>query len=110
QFGKAIFEQQQIAAYLADSATELDAARLLVFRAAHLLDEGDDAAGEAAMARLYAVRAAEAATDRALQMHGGYGYTTEYPVERAFRDAHHALLMAGPDGGRAAIAQALVAG
>lgn len=87
QFGKPLTSFQAVQWMIADSATELDAARLLVWRGAHLLAAGEAAPGEAAMARLYAVRAARGATDRALQMHGGYGYTTDYPVERLWRDA-----------------------
>jgi alkylation response protein AidB-like acyl-CoA dehydrogenase len=107
QFGKPLSAFQAMQWMIADSATELDAARLLVRRAAHLLDEGDDAAGEAAMARLFAVRAAEAATDRALQMHGGYGYTTEYPVERLWRDARQCEV---GEGSSSALHQRVVAG
>ncbi len=107
QFGKPLSAFQAMQWMIADSATELDAARLLVWRAAHLIDEGDDAAGEAAMARLFAVRAAEAATDRALQMHGGYGYTTEYPVERLWRDARQCEV---GEGSSSALHQRVVAG
>ena len=87
QFGKPIAQLQAIQWMLADSATELDAARLLVWRAAHALSLGVDASGAAAMARVYAVEAALKAADRAIQIHGGAGYTREYPVERHFRDA-----------------------
>jgi len=87
QFGKAIGEFQAIQWMLADMATELDAARLLVWRAASMKDRGERFAKEAAMAKLFASEAAMRACDKAIQIHGGYGYTTEFPVERAFRDA-----------------------
>lgn len=87
QFGQAIAEFQAVQWMLADSATELDAARLLLWGAA----AGDGPVGPAL--RL-ASEAALRTADRALQIHGGYGYTREYPVERLFRDAHHAALTA----------------
>ena len=87
QFGKPIFEQQQIMAYLADSATELDAARLMVFRAAH---SRDNAAGrvsaEVAMGKLYATEAAQRIIDRAVQIFGGLGVTRGSCVERLYRE------------------------
>ena len=72
---------------LANSATELEAARLLIRRAAWLCDEGKRITLPAAMAKLYAAQAAMRACDRAVQILGGYGYTREFPVERAMRDA-----------------------
>ncbi|MFQ5895632.1 MAG: acyl-CoA dehydrogenase family protein, partial [Nitrospinota bacterium] len=72
---------------LADSATELEAARLLVWRAAALKDAGREFRREASMAKLFASEAALRAADRALQIHGGYGYIDEYPVQRYYRDA-----------------------
>ena len=87
QFGKPIFEQQQIAAYLAESATELDAARLLVFRAAHLRDTVDRrVSGEVAMGKLFATEAAQRIIDRAVQIHGGLGVTRGSAVERLYRE------------------------
>jgi alkylation response protein AidB-like acyl-CoA dehydrogenase len=86
-FGKPIAEHQAIAFMLADVATELSAARLLVHRAAALCDSGAPFAREASMAKLYASEAAMRATTRAIQIHGGYGYTKDFPVERYFRDA-----------------------
>ncbi len=103
QFGRPISAFQAIQWMIADSATELDAARLLVHHAA----EGEVSA---AHALLLAGQMARVVTDRCIQMHGGYGYTQEYSVARCFRDAHHALLTAGPDGGRHAIAAAAIAG
>jgi alkylation response protein AidB-like acyl-CoA dehydrogenase len=86
-FGRPIAEFQAISFGLADVATELSAARLLVHRAAALCDAGVPFAREAAMAKLLASEMAMRATSRAIQIHGGYGYTRDYPVERAFRDA-----------------------
>jgi alkylation response protein AidB-like acyl-CoA dehydrogenase len=71
---------------LADSATELDAARMLIQRAAFLQDKGLRTNRESAMAKLYASEAASRACYRAIQVHGGYGYVREYNVERYFRD------------------------
>jgi alkylation response protein AidB-like acyl-CoA dehydrogenase len=68
-------------------ATELDAARLLVWRAAWLKDRGERYTQAAAMAKLFASEAARRATNEAIQIHGGYGYLQDYPVERYMRDA-----------------------
>ncbi|MDF2876027.1 MAG: Acyl-CoA dehydrogenase, short-chain specific [Sporomusa sp.] len=87
QFGKPIAANQAIAFMLADMATKVDAARLLVYRAAYLKDQGLSYSKEAAMAKMYASDVAmEVATD-AVQIFGGYGYSREYPVERLMRDA-----------------------
>jgi butyryl-CoA dehydrogenase len=90
-FGKPIADFQVIRFYLADMATELDAARLLTRRAAAAKDTAKKTGGrfsmEAAVAKLYAAEMAQRVTTKALQIHGGYGYTKEYPVERNFRDA-----------------------
>lgn len=85
-FGKPIAEFQAVQWMLADSAVELDAAWLLVLRAAWLADQGLPFRKEASMAKLYASEAAHRAADRALQVHGGYGYIRDYPVERYYRD------------------------
>jgi len=87
QFGKALADFQAIQNMLASSATELEAARLLLRRAAWMHDQGQKITLVASMAKLYAAQAAMRACDRAVQIHGGYGYTREYPVERAMRDA-----------------------
>ena len=87
QFGKPIAEFQAIQHKLADAATGLEGSQLLVWRAAARLDGGRPARGEAAMARVAAAEASRFATDEAIQVHGGYGYTREYPVERLWRDA-----------------------
>jgi butyryl-CoA dehydrogenase len=86
-FGKAIGQHQAVAFKLARMAVDLDAARLLVHRAARLYDEGKRAAKEVSMAKLFATEAAQRITADAVQIHGGYGYMTEFPVERYFRDA-----------------------
>lgn len=86
QFGQPIANFQAIQWMIADIATEIDAARLLVYRAAWLKDKGVRFTKEAAMAKLYASEAAERACYKALQIHGGYGYMKEYDVERYYRD------------------------
>ncbi len=87
QFGHPIADFQAIQFMLADSKTELDAAALLTYRAAWLADRGERHSQEAAMAKLFASEAASRACNRALQVHGGYGYTREFNVERHLRDA-----------------------
>ena len=86
-FGKPIMTHQAISFKLADMATEIEAARLLVYRAAKLKDEGKDYSAAAAMAKLFASDVAMRATVEAVQIHGGYGYVKEYHVERLMRDA-----------------------
>jgi alkylation response protein AidB-like acyl-CoA dehydrogenase len=87
QFGKPIADFQAVQWMLADSKTELDAAALLTYRAACLADSGKRYSQEASMAKLFASEAASRACNRALQIHGGYGYTREFNVERHLRDA-----------------------
>lgn len=86
-FGKPISQHQAIAFKLADMATEIEAARLLVYRAAWLKDQGMDYVSAAAMAKLFASEVAMRHTVEAIQIHGGYGYVKEYHVERLMRDA-----------------------
>ncbi len=86
-FGKPIIMNQAIAFMLADMITEIDAARLLVHRAAWLARNGDYKNAEGSQSKLKAGRVAVWVTERAMQIHGGYGYTREYPVERMHRDA-----------------------
>jgi alkylation response protein AidB-like acyl-CoA dehydrogenase len=86
-FGKAIGEHQAIGFKLADMSTELDAARLLVYRAAWLRDRGEPVTEAGAKAKLYASEMARRQTAEAIQILGGYGYTKEFPVERYYRDA-----------------------
>jgi butyryl-CoA dehydrogenase len=85
-FGKSIARHQGIQFMFADMSTRFEAARLLVWRAAVMQDKGIKFTKEAAMAKLYASEAANFIVDKALQIHGGYGYVNEYPVERHFRD------------------------
>ncbi len=87
QFGQPIASFQAIQWMLADMATQIDAARLLTHRAAYLKDQGLSFITESAMAKLHAAETAMAVTTKAVQIHGGYGYTKDYPVERYFRDA-----------------------
>jgi alkylation response protein AidB-like acyl-CoA dehydrogenase len=87
QFGTPISEFQAIQFQLADVATDLEAARMLVYNAARLKDAGMDFLKEAAMAKLFSSRIAEEITSRILEIYGGYGYTKEYPVEKLYRDA-----------------------
>jgi alkylation response protein AidB-like acyl-CoA dehydrogenase len=86
QFGQPIGSFQAIQWMLADMATEIDAARLLIYRAAWMRDQGMKTTKESAMAKLFASEVAERAAFKALQIHGGYGYTRDYEVERIYRD------------------------
>jgi butyryl-CoA dehydrogenase len=86
-FGVPISQHQAIQFMLADMATELDAARLLTWRAATMKDQGVRHSSESAQAKLYASEAATRIAHKALQIHGGYGYSTEFPAERHYRDA-----------------------
>ncbi len=85
-FGKKIFEHQAVAFRLADMATEIEAARLMVHNAARLRDAGLPCLKEAAMAKLFASEMAERVCSAAIQTHGGYGYLADFPVERIARD------------------------
>ena len=87
QFGKALAEFQGIQFQVAQAATELEAARLMVYNAARLKDAGQDIAREGAMAKLYSSQMAERVTSLCVELFGGYGYTREYPVEKFYRDA-----------------------
>jgi alkylation response protein AidB-like acyl-CoA dehydrogenase len=87
QFGQPLSDFQAIQWMLADMATQIEAARLLVYQAAYLEDNGQPYVKEAAMAKLFASEVSRMVTNTALQIHGGYGYTKDYPVERYLRDA-----------------------
>jgi butyryl-CoA dehydrogenase len=87
QFGQSLSEFQAIQFYLADMATEIDAARLMTWKAAWAKDHQKRFTLEAAQAKLFASEMAQRVTNKALQIHGGYGYSREYNVERYFRDA-----------------------
>ncbi|WP_053569421.1 acyl-CoA dehydrogenase family protein [Caballeronia cordobensis] len=87
QFGKAIREHQSVANMLADMQTQINAARLLIHHAARMRTEGVPCLSEASQAKLYASEMAERVCSDAIQIHGGYGYLQDYPVERHYRDA-----------------------
>ena len=87
QFGKPISEFQAIQFKLADMATQLEAARLLMYRAAYLKDQGKKVTKESAMAKLYASEMSVKVCEEAIQIHGGYGYTKDYPPEKYWRDS-----------------------
>ena len=87
QFGKALAEFQGIQFQVAQAATELEAARLMVYNAARLKDAGQDIAREGAMAKLYSSQMCEKVTSLCVELFGGYGYTRDYPVEKFYRDA-----------------------
>jgi len=87
QFGVPIARHEAVQIMIADMATQVDAARLLVYRAATLKDKGLPFSKEAAMAKLYASETSSKVADIAVQIHGGYGYSKSYPVERYYRDA-----------------------
>jgi len=87
QFGKKLVDHPPIANYLADMHTRINAARLLILHAARLRTEGIPCLSEASQAKLYASELAEWVCSKAIQVHGGYGYLHDYPVERHYRDA-----------------------
>jgi alkylation response protein AidB-like acyl-CoA dehydrogenase len=87
QFGRPIGTFEGVAFMVADMATEIEAARQMVWRAAWLKDQGRDYGLAAAEAKLFASEVSSRATNNGIQIHGGYGYVTDYPVERFMRDA-----------------------
>ena len=111
QFGRPLSDFQGLQFRLADMATELDAARLLVHRAAASLDAGDpDATLHCAMAKRFATDVGFKVCDEALQLHGGYGYTRDYPIERLLRDLRvHRILEGTNEIMRVVIARRLLA-
>ena len=86
QFGRPISEFQAIQHKLVDMATDIDASRLLIYRAASKLDKGHRVTRESAMAKLFASEAAVRIANEAVQIHGGYGFIKDYPVEKFYRD------------------------
>jgi alkylation response protein AidB-like acyl-CoA dehydrogenase len=86
-FGKTISHQQAIQWMLADAATEIEIARTMLYKTAWLKEQGRNYNKEAAMAKMFATEMAERVCRNAIQVHGGYGYSSEYPVERIYRDA-----------------------
>ncbi|MEK7747001.1 MAG: acyl-CoA dehydrogenase family protein, partial [Elusimicrobiota bacterium] len=105
QFGAPLTSFQLVQELLADTATELEAARLLTYQAAGMLDRGQSVTKQASFAKLYAARMAVRATQAAVQILGGYGYTRECPVERFYRDA----MLVGIGGGTSQIQQLIIA-
>ena len=95
QFGKPVSALQGIQWYLADMATRTEAAKLLIHQAADMRSRGENVTKEAAMAKYYASENAVYVTDRAVQIHGGYGYMKDYPIERMYRDARITPLYEG---------------
>ncbi len=87
QFGKSIAEFQGIQFQLAQMATEIEAARMMVYNAARMKDAGMNFVKEAAMTKLFCSQVAERVTSLAVEIYGGYGFTKDYPVEKYFRDA-----------------------
>ena len=87
QFGKTLSDNQGIQFQIAQAATELEAARLMVYNAARLKDAGHDIAREGAMAKLFSSQVCERVTSLSVELFGGYGYTRDYPVEKFYRDA-----------------------
>ncbi len=95
QFGSTLSKFQGIRWMIADMALEIEAARLLTFNVAAMKDRGERFSAEASMAKLFASEAANRCAYTALQIHGGYGYSTEYPVERYYRDARVTTIYEG---------------
>jgi alkylation response protein AidB-like acyl-CoA dehydrogenase len=87
QFGRAVGTFQGVQFQIAEMATEIEATRLLVYNAARLKTAGESFVVKAAMAKLFASEAAQRVASRCIDLHGGYGFTTEYPVEKLYRDA-----------------------
>ncbi|GAA5174690.1 acyl-CoA dehydrogenase family protein [Niveibacterium umoris] len=110
-FGQPIIQHQAVAFRLADMATRLEAARQLVWHAAALKDAGRPCLKEASQAKLFASEMAEAVCSDAIQIHGGYGYVTDFPVERIYRDVRVCQIYEGTsDIQRLVISRALAAG
>src|SRR5262249_19069495 len=109
-FGRAIIEHQAVAFRLADMATQIEAARLLTLNAARLRDAGEPCLTQAAMAKLFASEMAERVCSDAIQVHGGYGYLADFPVERIYRDVRVSQIYEGTsDIQRLVISRALAA-
>ncbi|MXX33358.1 MAG: acyl-CoA dehydrogenase [Gemmatimonadetes bacterium] len=97
QFGRPVADFQAVQFQLAQMATEIEAARLMVYNAARLKDQGARFLREAAMAKLFASRMAQRVSSRCIDLHGGYGFTREYPVEKLYRDAKIGTIYEGTD-------------
>lgn len=110
-FGKPLIDHQAVNFRLADMATQVDASRLMVWRAAMLKDAGKPCLTEASMAKMFASEAAERVASDAIQIHGGYGYVSDYPVERIYRDVRVCQIYEGAnDIQRLVIGRALAQG
>jgi len=110
-FGKPIIEHQAVAFRLADMATQIEAARQLLWHAASLKDAGQPCLKEASMAKLFASEMAEKVCSDAIQIHGGYGYVSDFPVERIYRDVRVCQIYEGAsDIQRLVIARAVAGG
>ena len=110
QFGKVLADFQAIQFQVAQAATDLEAARLMVYNAARLKDAGYDIAREGAMAKLFASQVCERVTSRCVELFGGYGYTTDYPVEKFYRDAKIGTIYEGTSNMQLATIAKLVLG
>jgi butyryl-CoA dehydrogenase len=109
-FGKPIIEHQAVAFRLADMATQIEVARQMMLHAAALRDGGQPCMKEASMAKLFASEMAERVCSDAIQIHGGYGYLADFPVERIYRDVRICQIYEGSsDIQRMVIARALAA-
>ncbi len=97
QFGRPVAEFQAVQFQLAEMATDIEAARLMVYNAARLKGRGDAFLREAAMAKLFASRTAQRVSSLCIDLHGGYGFTREYPVEKLYRDAKIGTIYEGTD-------------
>ena len=97
QFGRPVAEFQGVQFQLADMATEIEAARLMVYNTARLKGQGKRFLREAAMAKMFASRMAQRVSSRCIDLHGGYGFTREYPVEKLYRDAKIGTIYEGTD-------------
>ena len=97
QFGRPVAEFQGVQFQLAQMATEIEGARLMVYNAARLKDEGARFLREAAMAKLFASRMAQRVSSQCIDLHGGYGFTREYPVEKLYRDSKIGTIYEGTD-------------
>ncbi len=97
QFGRPVGEFQGVQFQLAEMATDIEAARLMVYNAARLKDEGAAFLRQSAMAKLFASRVAQSVSSRCVDLHGGYGFTREYPVEKFYRDAKIGTIYEGTD-------------
>ncbi len=97
QFGRPVAEFQGVQFQLAQMATEIEAARLMVYNAARLKDQGARFLREAAMAKLFASRMAQRVSSQCIDLHGGYGFTREYPIEKLYRDSKIGTIYEGTD-------------